>query len=145
MQLIIPAEAAHDTVFQLGEVSGLPVARAGLLCSPRPGPAASGPAARARASPLDWAARRGAGAAAAPPSPSAVLAAAHTRPAPPPPVAPPSFSPPQAGLIQFKDLNADKSAFQRTYATQARAPPPPLPLAPPCFFVVHPFSPPARR
>ena len=27
----------------------------------------------------------------------------------------------QAGLIQFKDLNADKTAFQRTYANQARA------------------------
>ena len=27
---------------------------------------------------------------------------------------------PQAGLIQFKDLNTDKSAFQRTYANQAR-------------------------
>ena len=28
---------------------------------------------------------------------------------------------PQAGVMQFKDLNADKSAFQRTYANQARA------------------------
>ena len=26
----------------------------------------------------------------------------------------------QAGLIEFKDLNADKSAFQRTYANQVR-------------------------
>ena len=25
------------------------------------------------------------------------------------------------GLLQFKDLNADKSAFQRTYANQVRS------------------------
>ena len=31
------------------------------------------------------------------------------------------FRTPQAGVMQFKDLNADKSAFQRTYANQARA------------------------
>lgn len=26
----------------------------------------------------------------------------------------------EVGLLQFKDLNADKSAFQRTYANQVR-------------------------
>lgn len=26
----------------------------------------------------------------------------------------------EVGLLQFKDLNADKSAFQRTYASQVR-------------------------
>ena len=26
------------------------------------------------------------------------------------------------GLLQFKDLNPDTSAFQKTYASQARAP-----------------------
>jgi V-type H+-transporting ATPase subunit a len=27
----------------------------------------------------------------------------------------------EVGLLQFKDLNTEKSAFQRTYANQARA------------------------
>ena len=27
----------------------------------------------------------------------------------------------EVGLLQFKDLNADKTAFQRTYSNQARA------------------------
>jgi len=31
----------------------------------------------------------------------------------------PRFRAAQAGVMQFKDLNADKSAFQRTYANQA--------------------------
>ena len=30
------------------------------------------------------------------------------------------FAPSQVGMLQFKDLNADKTAFQRTYVNQAR-------------------------
>ena len=29
----------------------------------------------------------------------------------------------EVGLLQFKDLNPDKSAFQRTFANQVRPPP----------------------
>ena len=124
MQLIIPAEAAHDTVYQLGEVHARPrlvlhapccaLWRAPLSLHTRPcGTSVITAPARLAARP------------AAVPQPAA--AARHKLGANAGRVCQRAdslalrFRTLQAGVMQFKDLNADKSAFQRTYANQARA------------------------
>ena len=123
VQLIIPAEAAHDTVYQLGEVRSPCVAvRARALshcgahrsCCIRPcetsaatTPGRFAPRPATVAQPA-FAARLKRWANAERTCQRADSRALFLRT-------------PQAGVMQFKDLNADKSAFQRTYANQARA------------------------
>ena len=103
MQLIIPAEAAHDTIFQLGEVRRRTeeLCNSGLLSGALP--ALRGTLVQPCENSLTvgwlW-----------PAAPRFRPRLSNHR------------SLPQAGLIQFKDLNADKTAFQRTYANQVRLP-----------------------
>jgi hypothetical protein len=127
VQLIIPAEAAHDTVSQLGEVRiPSPATTARQRCRAlqsahralRPGDAVATRLERPAPS------RRGRSAVGrfCCPSDSGRTAEGgqwlNGRLFV---LTPPAVALSQAGLIQFKDLNADKSAFQRTYANQVRA------------------------